>query len=222
MKREDIFLLGVGDFPKSVYTQIKHDSNGRYNIIGFINLKESPTRDFCELPVVNYSQFIHNKKFKNNKIIVCIGYKMLNTIRQKYINELKENNFVFASFIDSTCTVHPTAKIGKNVIIFEGNIIQHGVEIADGTVLSRGNLIGHDSTIKENVFIANRVTLCGYNTIGENCFIGSGATISDKITVGKRCIIGAQSLIGNDIESESVYLSERAKKSTKSLNSFLN
>lgn len=49
-------------------------------------------------------------------------------------------------------------------------------------------------------------------SIGNNCFIGWGATILGGSTIGNNVIIGANSVVSGNIESNSVYAGNPAKK----------
>jgi hypothetical protein len=87
-------------------------------------------------------------------------------------------------------------KIGKNVQITRGvTILTHGY---DWSVLKGefGNVLGS----------------AGEVVIGDNVFIGMNATILKNVHIGNNVIIGANSLVNKNLESDSVYAGNPAKR----------
>lgn len=73
--------------------------------------------------------------------------------------------------------VHPNAKIGRDVIICAGAVVQSGAEIGDGSC------IGPNAVIGKNVIL------------GQGCRVGAGASISHAV-VGQHVVIGPGARIG--------------------------
>jgi serine O-acetyltransferase len=100
--------------------------------------------------------------------------------------------------------IHPGAEIGHNFFI------DHGA----------GVVIGETAEIGDNVMIYHGVTLGGHGwwvdeksskrhpTVEDNVVLGVGATILGPITIGKNSKIGANAIVLNDIESDSIVVSE--------------
>ena len=52
--------------------------------------------------------------------------------------------------------------------------------------------------------------------IGEQAFIGVGAVLRDQITIGERALVGAGAVVLRDVEPDSVYAGNPARRLTKS------
>lgn len=82
--------------------------------------------------------------------------------------------------VSKQASIHPTAKIGKNVTIGAFVVLEEGVEIGANTILQAQNYIGKNTKI------------------GSNCIIYSGAKIHHECQVGNECIVHSNAVIGGD------------------------
>lgn len=88
--------------------------------------------------------------------------------------------------------IHPSAIIGKNLLI------DHGV----GVVIGETAVIGDNCIIYHNVTLGAKHIIHGkrHPTIGNNVIIGNGTSILGNIKIGNNVIIGAKSLVLTDVE----------------------
>ncbi len=92
----------------------------------------------------------------------------------------------FPQEVDHPKGVHPTAIIGKDVVLGKNVaigayvIIEKGVEIGDNTIIYAGTYIGHDTKI------------------GSDCLIYPNVSIRERISIGNRVIIHSGTVIGSD------------------------
>lgn len=83
-----------------------------------------------------------------------------------------------SGLISKTASIHPNAKIGKNVSIGDFCCIYAGAEIGDNTI------------------IKNSTTIYDSAKIGINCLLHSGITIRERCEIGNNVIIQNNSVIG--------------------------
>lgn len=109
--------------------------------------------------------------------------------------------------------------INRGLVVGENFNMQHGCIIDD----SHCNLIkiGNNVTLAPNVHIlahdASTKMFLGFVkfgkvNIGNNVFIGAGTIILPGVNIGNRVVIGAGSVVTKDIEDNSVYAGNPAKK----------
>lgn len=77
---------------------------------------------------------------------------------------------------NGSLAIHPSAKIGVNVSIGYGSVINEGVEIGDNSVIGYNCVIGNGVVIGKNARIEHSVTI-EYSIIGDHVVILSGARI---------------------------------------------
>ena len=123
------------------------------------------------------------------------------------------------------------ANIGRNVKSFgRFTVINHQLlSIGDGSTLNEGVIIncrdrvsiGKGVRISSNVqihsakLIINSVPRVHYKEkiiINDNVWIASGSVISAGVTIGKNSVIGANSVVISDVEENSFYAGNPAKK----------
>jgi UDP-3-O-[3-hydroxymyristoyl] glucosamine N-acyltransferase len=84
----------------------------------------------------------------------------------------------FGTGISLKASIHPTAKIGKNVTVLEQAVIMEGVEIGDNCTIHPNVVLEPFCKIGENTVIrANTV-------IGYNCIVGKNNLIHSNVVIG--------------------------------------
>lgn len=192
-KNKKLVIVGDGEFADIAYEYFTVDSD--YEVVGFAVEKEYLKRDsFHDLPVVAFEEIEQHFSKGDVHLYVAITYTRLNQVREKLYNASKAKGYIMANYISSRAFVWRTAKLGDNVFIFEGNVVQHGVTIGNNVVLWSGNHIGHQTVIGDHTYFSSHVVVSGYCKIGQRCFLGVNATFADYITLADDCFVamGAQ------------------------------
>lgn len=82
--------------------------------------------------------------------------------------------------IHPMATVHPEAKLGKNVAIGPNVVVSKGAEIGDNTKIMANSYIG------------------GYAKVGSDCFFHPGVNVGDRVKVGHKVILHHGVSLGAD------------------------
>ncbi|RBO85732.1 UDP-3-O-(3-hydroxymyristoyl)glucosamine N-acyltransferase [Marinomonas aquiplantarum] len=175
--------------------------------------------------------------FKPNTILVVpkdsslkqlnsTGYLLSDNPRLDFIRILSFLNDIFGfSTYDFTSDIHPTAVIGKNVVIEDGCKIAEGVIIEHNTVIHSGTQVGKNSRIRSSSSVGGdgfgferlgdgeplRFPHLGGVVIGENVEVGSLNSIArgtlsnteihsdvktdNLVHIAHNCIIGEKTII---------------------------
>ncbi len=103
-------------------------------------------------------------------------------------------SYVFGLFVSYTpflgnsgLTAMPSAHIGD------------GVKIGDNVLVNTGAIIEHDCAISDHVHIAPGAILCGNVTVGEGAHIGAGAVVRQGIRIGAWAIVGCGAVVIKDV-----------------------
>jgi len=100
---------------------------------------------------------------------------------------------------------HPSAIVGKDVVIGDGTFVAAGVIVNAGarigadSILNTGCTVDHDCVIGEHSHIGPQVALCGAVTLGEGVLLGVGSCASPRASVGAWSIVGAGAAIVDDL-----------------------
>jgi len=144
---------------------------------------------------------------ETHAVICCLS----TTHRDRYVQQVKELGFPFATLI------HPTAMVSKKSTLAEGTSLNIGCIVAGFTrigryvQINRGVTIGHHTTIEDYVTIQPGVNIAGNCHLGPQTYIGIGATVVDGITIGAHSIIGAGSVVTRDVPDHVLVVGVPAK-----------
>lgn len=159
-------------------------------------------------------------------------YRYLGTI-DRIIAELEPHGFILAigdpqtrSLIDRKFTdagwspvsvVHPTATLGSQCELGEGNIICAGAQISTNTQFGRhvhvnpNTTIGHDSVLEDFVSINPGAVISGEVTIQRNTLVGAASVVLEGLHIGISSIIGASACVVKNVEAGSTVIGVPAR-----------
>ena len=213
-KRKNLIIAGTGLFAELSKAYFEEYTN--YRLLAFVCHKEYKKSDsFSDSPLYTIEELETKFPKQNHEVFIAIGYGKMNKMRQSVYNEIKELGYNTPSFVHPNVKIWDSTSIGDNVFIFEDNTIQPFTRIGNNTIFWSGNHFGHHSKIGNHCFVSSHVVISGCCDIGDNAFIGVNSTFHDSINVGKSVLIGAGSIIGKNIENDSVYVPNRTAKYRK-------
>lgn len=128
--------------------------------------------------VIVAKDFIPAQAVKSTLIKVKDPYSAFSVLLEKYNEALNMNGV--ETGIDSSAIVHPTAKIGKNVLVGAFCYIAENAQIGDNTKIYPQTYVGSASRI------------------GDNCIFHPGVKIYKHTVIGNGVIIHSNSVIGSD------------------------
>lgn len=206
-----IVIFGAGSFSQLASFTLTNNQN--YNVVTHVvdDAYIKSISDFT-IPVVAFSSL--KEKFPPAKYsaIVSLGYRAINGLRRERYEQMKDMGYEMCSFIHPSANVWSEFKLGSNVIVFEGALIQPYVIVGNNVIIRSGAIVGHHSAVGSHSFIASGVITGGNVKIGEQSFIGLGAVIRDNITIAERSFIGAGAVVIADTEPDGVYVGNPARK----------
>jgi sugar O-acyltransferase (sialic acid O-acetyltransferase NeuD family) len=144
-----------------------------------------------------------------NQAIVAIGN---NDIRAEISDWLENAGFTLVS------AVHPSAQIGRGVMIGSGTVVMAGAvinsdaRIGKSVIVNTGATIDHDCMIDDGAHIAPGCHVCGGVVVGGRSLVGAGTTIIPNIRVGQNAVVGAGSTLIRDVPDGTKVAGSPARK----------
>jgi UDP-3-O-[3-hydroxymyristoyl] glucosamine N-acyltransferase len=93
------------------------------------------------------------------------------------VAQLLDSTPIPKSAIHSTAQIDPDVKLGNNISVAAGVVIEEGCEIADNVIIGANTTIAQGCKIGENSRIYTNVSIYHFVTIGRSCLIHAGAVI---------------------------------------------
>lgn len=205
MKR--IAIVGAGELGQ----QIAHLGlkNG-YTIVGFFD-DWATNPIIMNLPVFGKLEDIDNNADYFDALIIGVGYKHF-AFRERIFESLHKK-YSFATIIDDSVVIDPTAVISEGCVLYPNVTIDKGVKVENNVLLNISVTVGHDSVVGAHSFICGGALFAGRVNLGKCAFIGIHASLSDDIEIASNTIVGAHSLVLYSIMEEgSCYVGVPAMK----------
>lgn len=208
---KNIVIIGAGETADIAYEYFTYDSDRR--IAGFAVERAFRKEEHRNgLPVVDLELLADNFPPETHDAFVAVSYVQLNRLRERLFKQIKSLGYQCATYISSRAFVWRTATIGENCMIFENNVLQHGVRVEDNVILWSGNHVGHQSVICQSAYIASHAVISGFCEVGARCFVGVNATLADNIKVAEDCMIASGALVNRSTEAGVIYVGNPAIK----------
>ena len=129
-------------------------------------------------------------------LLLCVGDLAL---RAKIL-AFAQPAFGWATVIDPSATVSPSAELGEGTFLSAGAIVNAKARIGAHAILNTGAIVEHHCTVGDNTHLAPRAVLCGESAVGANTLIGAGAVVLPGVRVGANCIVGAGAVVARDVK----------------------
>lgn len=208
-----LLIIGAGETASIAYDYFTNDSE--YEVVGFAvekkyysnNINMGGVKVFC---IEDALHIFHKDEVD---VFVAISYVQQNDARARLVEYFVSLGYHCASYISSKAIVHPSVKIGQNVFVFEGVVIQIGAIVKNNSFIWNGAQIAHRSVVGNNCWLAPGCVVAGMAEIGDSCFIGANATVIDGIKVPDRTVLGAGAvLVKNYLECGKMYVGVPARE----------
>ncbi|MCX2837900.1 acetyltransferase [Salinimicrobium sp. MT39] len=200
MEKKKLIIYGVGRFAE--YVQYVFEQDSSYIVEAFCI--ESKLMDLqtwkSKIPLISLEVFLKEYSVENYFVFVAVGN---NNIRKHFFLLFKENGFSLANYISTQCSSWPNLRLGENIFIDEGCVLQPFIEIGDNSILFTSQ-IGHHTHIGKHSLISGAKT-GGNVKIGDNCYVGLNASIKQNISVADNSIVGMGCIIEKDTDLNEVY-----------------
>jgi sugar O-acyltransferase (sialic acid O-acetyltransferase NeuD family) len=183
--RLPLLLIGAGGHARVVLDIV--EKQGRYQVVGLLD--DSPQLAGGSLmgyPVWGGREGLDRTDLPAHAF-VAIGSPAVRTAWQE---TLEDRGFQLAVL------VHPSAQIGRDVVLGAGTVLMAGAIVNSGSRLERGVIVNtaasidHDCRIGEFVHVAPGARLAGGVHVGPRAHIGIGACVLQNLEVGERAIVG--------------------------------
>ena len=198
---DKVILVGAGGHAKVIADIVLKSGD---QLLGFLD--DDPTKTFVlGYPVLGRIED-WEKFSKEAKFLLAIGN---NHVREALAETLK---------VDWYIAIHPSAQIGIDVVIGEGNavmanaVINPGARIGKHCIVNTAAVVEHDNQIEDYVHVSVGARLGGTVQIGRASWIGIGAAVKNNVTICGDCLVGAGAGVVKDLFEPGEYVGVPVKK----------
>jgi sugar O-acyltransferase (sialic acid O-acetyltransferase NeuD family) len=122
-----------------------------------------------------------------------------NIIREKVYNNIINRGREVKTLKSITSIISKYSTIGNGTFVSSNVTVNASSRIGINVILNTGCIVEHECNIENSVHIAPGAVLAGNVTIGERSFIGANAVLKQGIVIGKDVVVGAGTVVLHDI-----------------------
>ena len=206
---KELVIIGAGGMGRTIYDMARENAgfNKEFTIKGFIDDNLDALEGFKNYPPVIGT--IASYEVLPNEVFVCsIGGES----RRRCMESIISRGGEFITLI------HPTSRIGTNVVIGKGcyvgayTIIAADAFVDDYNFIQSHTIIGHDVQIGKWNRVDSNVFVVGGVEIGEGCMIHTRAMLNHNVHIGDGAHVGACSFVINNVEPGSTVFGNPARR----------
>ena len=131
-------------------------------------------------------------------------------------NEFPKNVRLPASrliaLIDPSAYVHPTARIGRGVVIYPNCFIGLNAVIGNRVFMLSGCIVNHDDCLEDGVTAASGVMLAGAVHVESGAYLGQSCSVRQHLRIGRKSLVGMGCVVVKDVPRNCVMAGNPAKK----------
>lgn len=207
--RLPIVIIGAGGHAKVVVEII--DSMGIYEIFGCTDLKKDNTLKEYGIHYVGSDDDLKSI-FGNVKCAAMGVGGISNLYRQNLYQKIKSMGFQFPVLRHKSCLISKDVSIEEATVIMPGVIINPGTKIGTNVIINTGAVVEHDCIIEDSAQIGPGAILCGGVKIAKRAYIGAGACILPGISIDEDTIVGAGAVVTKNLKSNSKVVGNPARE----------
>ena len=209
---ERVVIFGAGVVGALAFEYFTY--NSPHEVVAFSAEREFITAEiFCGLPVVPFDKLAVEYPPTEHQAFVAVSANptQLNHVRRRLYGAVKVAGYRFVSYISSRAFVSPTAQIGENTLVAEGNSLHHMARIGNNVIMLAGIHVGHGSVIEDDCFLASHAVIGGSCRVGRGSFLGLNSCVASFVSVAEDCLIGAGAVVSRDTAPRQVYIGNPAR-----------
>ena len=197
MSGHDIILLGAGGHARMLQVFL---SRAGHRVLGCVSPAPSEMQKYGDdLEWLGDDAWLAEQKDDSVHLVNGIGSVGTTESRKRAFLAASETGRCFLDYLHPSATVDAKISTGTGLQILAGAIVQPGCRIGKNVLVNTGAVLEHDAELADHVHVAPRACVCGGASIEAGGHIGAGAVVLQGCTIGRDCVIGAGAVVTADV-----------------------
>lgn len=191
-----IIVFGNGGHARTIYGYFYDENTVKGFVVDDAFVDAQPVIGGIE--VLPFSRIVETFPPTEYAVLVALGFKDLNQLRENKSEELRALGYDFVSFIDRSVRVPHHYSVGINTIIIGCTDIHEGVIIKSGVFVSSGVVLGHDSVLEDYSWIGSGAVLTGCVRVGKSSVLGMNVSVKQNADLSHHTLVSPNAFVNMD------------------------
>lgn len=198
----DLVVAGGGGHAVCLLDFVAEDP--AFVIVGYVAPEEGPLSASGHLYLGTEDELPDLRARGLRHALLAVGGVNSNERRRLVFETWREFGFQFVHAIHPRSVVSQRAVHGKGLQCLAAAAVNAGARLGDNVIVNTGAVVEHHCELADFVHIGPNATLCGGVRIGAGSLVGAGATVLSGVTVGSHVIVAAGSVVTRDVADGAV------------------
>lgn len=197
-------ILGAGGHARVLIDCLRWDSD--IAILGILDANLTLIGQMLDgIPVLGNDEMI-NELVKDgvSHFVVGLGGVGNNQPRKRLFDFAVQARLLPLAVKHPTAIISPGVESGDGCQFLPGCIVNTGAKLGVNVIVSSGAIVEHDCVVLDHTHISTGSRLAGGVYVESGAHIGVGATIRQGILVGENAVVGAGAVVVKDVEPNTV------------------
>jgi acetyltransferase EpsM len=212
-----LIIVGGGEHAR-VVAQIAYSRRDEWELEGFVAPQPEPQiQDKMHLPWLGADADLEAMLEEDHRRFLVLGVGAVGAPerRRQIVKQVSVAGSKWASVIDASARLSPSACIGNGVVVMPGALINCGAILGDHCVINTGSIIEHDVSVGAFAQVAPGAVVGGGAVLEADVHIGLGARVRDHVTVGASAIVGMGAAVISNVPARATVFGVPARLRNK-------
>jgi sugar O-acyltransferase (sialic acid O-acetyltransferase NeuD family) len=145
------------------------------------------------------------------QVFIGVGGAGGSDLRRKLFAKAQHPGFVVIPCIHPSAVISPSAVFGEGPNVMAAVVVNASARIGANVIVNTGAIVEHDCILEDHSHVAPRAQLASAVTVGEGAHIGIGASVMQCIRIGRNAVVGAGAAVVSDVPDDAIVVGVPAR-----------
>ena len=159
------------------------ETGDKYQVVGLVGLPNEKGEKILNYPVIGDDRDLPGLVKKNKNILIGIGQIQSPSLRKKYFHKILKLGGYLPEIKSPNANISKHAKVNTGSITMHGATLQAEVCVGKNCIINDHTLLEHGAVVGDHSHISTGVIVNGDAYVGEGSFVGSRSVIQEGVSI---------------------------------------
>jgi sugar O-acyltransferase (sialic acid O-acetyltransferase NeuD family) len=179
--KKPLLIIGAGGHAKACLDVV--ETGDKYQVVGLVGLPNEKGEKILNYPVIGDDGDFPGLVKKHKNILIGIGQIESPSQRKNYFHKILQLGGILPQISSPNANISKHAKVNAGSIIMHGATLQAEVCVGKNCIINDHTLLEHGAIVEDHCHISTSAILNGEVQVGEGSFIGSGSIVQEGVVI---------------------------------------